>query len=96
MKPDVKQQEIKDRVVVSSNFLYVPSKLETQCKIGYIFHLILLGIPSSSILGYSRKKTMGLEDILSEKSSGIFGFVTLTLEIPEKTSFHSWKFCKIV
>ena len=27
---------------------------------------------------------------------GIFRFVTLPLEIPEKTSFYPWKFCKIV
>ena len=28
--------------------------------------------------------------------SGILRFVTLPLEIPEKTSFQPWKFCKIV
>ena len=28
--------------------------------------------------------------------SGIFRFFTLPLEIPVKTSFHPWKFCKIV
>ena len=27
---------------------------------------------------------------------GIIRFVTLPLEILEKTSFHPWKFCKIV
>ena len=27
---------------------------------------------------------------------GIFRFVTSASEIPEKTSFHPWKFCKIV
>ena len=29
-------------------------------------------------------------------SPGIFRFITLQLEIPDKTSFHPWKFCKIV
>ena len=27
---------------------------------------------------------------------GIFRFVILPIEIPEKTSFHPWKFCKVV
>ena len=36
-------------------------------------------------------------DILFWNSpSGIFRFVTLPLEIPEKAKFHPWKFCKIV
>ena len=30
------------------------------------------------------------------KTSGIFTFVSLLLTIPDKTGFHSWKFCKIV
>ena len=46
VKTDVKQQEIKELVVVSCKFLckYIPSKLEI-C----IFHLILLGILSRLI-----------------------------------------------
>ena len=32
----------------------------------------------------------------SPPSPQIFRFVTLPLEIPEKASFYSWKFCKIV
>ena len=36
------------------------------------------------------------EIYFSEKNPGIFRFVTLPLEIPEKTSFHPRKFCKIV
>ena len=35
VKADVKQQELKDLVAVSCNFLWeVPSKLATQCKTG--------------------------------------------------------------
>ena len=30
-----------------------------------------------------------------EKNPGIFRFVTLSLEIRKKTSFHRWKFCKL-
>ena len=38
----------------------------------------------------------GLRIYFSENPPGIFRFVTLPLEISEKTSFHSWKFCKIM
>ena len=31
-----------------------------------------------------------------KKNPETFRFVTLPLETQEKTSFHSWKFCKIV
>ena len=42
-------------------------------------------------------QTGGVEDILFWKPlSGIFRFVTLPSEIPEKTSFYPQKFCKIV
>ena len=34
--------------------------------------------------------------IFLHKTSGIFTFVSLLLKIPDKTGFHSWKFCKIV
>ena len=37
-------------------------------------------------------KARGVEDILSENSPGNFRFVTLPLEFPEETNFHSWKF----
>ena len=30
-----------------------------------------------------------------KKDPGIFRFVTLSLEIRKKTSFHRWKFCKL-
>ena len=30
-----------------------------------------------------------------KKNPGIFRFVTLSLEIRKKTSFHRWKFCKL-
>ena len=41
-------------------------------------------------------QTGRFEDILFWNSPGVFRFVTLPLEIPEKTIFHPWKFCKIV
>ena len=50
-------------------------------------------------MGYSRKKQTGIEDILFWTPAplpGIFRYVTLPLEIPEKISFYPWKFCKIV
>ena len=51
------------------------------------FQLILIGL--------SEKNQTGVEDIL-KNPCGNFRFVTLPLEIPEKRSFHPWKFCKIV
>ena len=50
-------------------------------------------------IGYSRKnpnRGRRLRIYFSEKNPGIFIFVTLPLEILENTSFHPWKFCKIV
>ena len=38
----------------------------------------------------------GVEDILFWTPPANFRFMTLPLEIPEKTSFHPWKFRKIV
>ena len=40
-------------------------------------------------LDYSRKNS-------KQGVTGIFKYVLLPLEILEKTSFHPWKFCKIV
>ena len=31
-----------------------------------------------------------------KKTPGIFRFVILPLDILEKTSFHPWKFCKVL
>ena len=60
----------------------------------YIFWLKYL---PSHILGYSRKKNRGeLRIYFSENASGNFRFVTLSLEVLEKTSFHTTRFCKIV
>ena len=43
-----------------------------------------------------KSSNMTVEDILFWKNThGIFRFVTLPSEIPEETSFHPWKFCKI-
>ena len=51
-------------------------------------------------LGYSRKKTNRgggeAEDITFENPPGIFNFFTLSLEIPDKTKLHYWKFHKIM
>ena len=54
----------------------------------------------SGKLGYSRKSPNRggggrgrLKIYFFEKTPGIFRFVTLPLEIPDKTSFHPWKFC---
>ena len=49
-------------------------------------------------LGYSRKSPNREEGggwgyTFFEKTPGIFRFVTLPLEFPDKTSFHLWKFC---
>ena len=47
--------------------------------------------------GYSRKKQRrGLRIYFAEIPPGNFKFVTLLLEIPEKKSFHPWKFSKIL
>ena len=47
--------------------------------------------------GYSRKnQNRGVEDKLFWKRPRNFDIFTLPLEIPEKTSLHPWKFCKIV
>ena len=48
--------------------------------------------------GLFQKKTQtdGVEDILFWKPPGNFRFVTLRIEIPEKTSFPPWKFWNIV
>ena len=43
-----------------------------------------------------KKQTGGLRIYFSENPLGNFRFVTLPLEIPEKTSYHAWKFSKIV
>ena len=37
-----------------------------------------------------------VDDVFSKTTPGIFRFVTLPIEIPEKASFHPWKFCKFV
>ena len=51
VKADVKQQEIKELVAVSCNFLKkVPTKLEKNLELAFNFHLILLGIQSNLIL----------------------------------------------
>ena len=53
----------------------------------------------SGNLGYSRKSPNRgegrgrLRIYFFEENPGIFRFVTLPLEIPDKTSFHPWKFC---
>ena len=56
-KANIKQQEIKDLVVVSCKFLQeVPSKFETQFNKGvHIFHLFLVGIPSIMILSVKNR-----------------------------------------
>ena len=43
-----------------------------------------------------KSKQKGLRIYFSGKNPGVFRFVTLSLEIPEKASFHQWKFSKIV
>ena len=43
-------------------------------------------------MGYSK----GVEDFFDKKNPKIFRFVTLPLEIREKTKLHSRKFPKIV
>ena len=48
-----------------------------------------------NVLGYSRKKTGGVEDILFGKAPVEY-FIFLPLEIPGKTKLHSWKFYKVV
>ena len=48
-------------------------------------------------LGYSRKSpTRRVQGILFWPPPGIFRSATLPWEIPEKTGFHPWKFCRIV
>ena len=37
----------------------------------------------------------GLRIYFSENPTGIFRFVIIPIKIPQKTNFHSWKFCKI-
>ena len=46
-------------------------------------------------LGYSRKDPNrgGSGYTFLRNPSGIFKFVSLPLENPEKTNFHPWKFC---
>ena len=60
VKVDVKQQETKDLVVVSFNFYkkYLQN-LKCTVKQACIFHLILLGIPSSLIL-YFKSRSLGI------------------------------------
>ena len=41
-------------------------------------------------------KQGGLSTYFLEKSPGIFHFITLPLEIPNKTKLHPWKFHKIM
>ena len=58
-------------------------------------------LSSHMVNGLFQKKTKqerGLKIYFSEPPPppGIFRFVTLPLEVTEKTSFHSRKFCKIV
>ena len=48
-----------------------------------------------NVLGYSRKKNRGVEDILFSKPPVEY-FIFLPLEIPGKTKLHSLKFYKIV
>ena len=46
---------------------------------------------------FQRKTKQGeLRIYFFEKPPGIFIIVTLPLEIPDKTSFHHWNFCKIL
>ena len=54
---DLKQQEIKELVAASFIFLEVPSKLEinTMYQWVYLFHIILLEIPSSFVLSVKNK-----------------------------------------
>ena len=54
---DLKQQEMKELVPASFIFLQVPSKLEinTMYHWACIFHIILLGIPSSFVLSVKNK-----------------------------------------
>ena len=50
-------------------------------------------------MGYSRKNSnRGVEDIYTflKNPTGIFGFATLPLEIPDKMKLQPWKFHKIV
>ena len=50
-------------------------------------------------MGYSRRKRnkgMHWGYTFLKKNPEFFRFVTLVLEIQRKTSFHYWKFCKIV
>ena len=65
VKADVKQQELKELVVVSFNFYkkYLEN-LKCNVKQACIFHLILLGIPSSLILSV---KSWGWEVSLTGK-----------------------------
>ena len=54
---------------------------------------------TNQAMGYSRKNPNrggGLRTYFFEKTSGIFRFVTLSLEIPDKTKLHPWKFHKTV
>ena len=58
VKADRKQQETKELVAVSIMYFLkeASSKLEIQCtKQAYIFHLILLEIPSSSVLSIKNR-----------------------------------------
>ena len=56
VKPDVKQQEIKELVVVFSNFLYVPSKLEIQCKTWMYFSFNFTWYSIQFYIGLFKKK----------------------------------------
>ena len=77
--------------------------LKLMIMIEHIKIVKMMQIPYLDIwsMAYSRKKPKqgrGLKIYFSEPTPppGIFRFVTLPLEVTEKTSFHSRKFCKIV
>ena len=92
-KANIKQQEIKDLVVVSCKFLQeVPSKLETQCNKGvHIFHLFLVGIPSIMILSVknrvsgrgwrgllNRQNLLIVTKVICRQSLTVYSVLTLT------------------
>ena len=54
---------------------------------------IWLPLNSLLIIDWQKKKQK-VEDILFWKTPGVFYFVTLPLEIPDKTKLHPWKFHK--
>ena len=65
-----------------------PSKFHSEIEPGEDF--IYLASYWGYIMGYSRKKKQGwgVEDTLFWTSPGIFRFLTLPLEIPDKTKLH--------